>query len=685
MEVLHHIQDLEGRIDNLNWKPGSEWALPILEAVSNSLHATEYLDPKDRSIQITLVREGDAKLNLVTDKQKERPIIGFRVEDNGVGFNAENFKAFSTIDTRHKKEQGGKGIGRLFWLKAFSTVNIMSIFSENGNSTRRKINFKLDTVEHEDAALKGKFPNRTIVEVMGIKSNYKRYYFRLTTALAKIIADEFLPYFILKGWPEVLTISFTGVGEGLVAVKEVTNYDSSMENFKIKNFDFQIIHVKNYQGDSHRVFLCAADRTVSGYKPEVTSIIPKKILSDHSGKSFWYMGLVSSQYLTEKAATERSGFLIPDNPEDCKQCDMNSDLSMMDIDLALKRIISIYLKESYKCAQNETIKNIGQVIKENPELGVVSYTDNDVQDLLASNENDIKKAFRQKLYDQLDQSKNEIKSVLERIGTDDSSDFTTFETEFKQEVEKFSLLNQSHIVSYILYRKHVLELFERALTVFSGEKIKKESFIHNLIFPMRQQGKPSDFGTNHNLWLLDDRLSMVDWIASDVPLSKHDVLVDCRSTKEPDIVFYNLAYADDSDIMSASGYSEIHIVEFKRPFILTNNPIEQVIDYIFDIKNSKVLHLKDESGVYKETQKKIRVSPNAIFYGYIVFDLSEVRDTEKWRKMAHGKLKPFMNGYIYHNDDIIIFVNSFENVLDIAKKRNEIFFKKLMSTFSTQK
>jgi hypothetical protein len=334
--------------------------------------------------------------------------------------------------------------------------------------------------------------------------------------------------------------------------------------------------------------------------------------------------------------------------------------------------------------QKDTLASIAKVLDTNPELKVVPFSEEDANQLISSTENEIKKVFQQKLHEHLDNSKTEIEALLLRIGSEPSIDFQTFKEEFDTEVRRFSLLNQSHVVSYILYRKHVLSLFEKSLTVFSGDKAARESFIHNLIFPMGRQGTPRDFGSNHNLWLIDDRLSMVEWIASDVALSKHEILSDTTSEKEPDIVFYNLAYADSANPTSSTGYSEIHIIEFKRPLTFHNNPVEQINNYIFDIKQNKILHIAQRDNQYDETLKKVKVTENAMFYGYVIFDLNEIRHTEKWQRIVHNsKLKPFMNGYISHDDNVIIFVNSFENILDISKKRNEIFVEKLCARLSS--
>lgn len=145
--------DLQGRIRNLNWKPSSQWAMPILKAVSNSLHATQHLSSNQREIRITLIREGDNRNTLLKEIQRERHIIGFRIEDNGIGFNDTNFEAFQTLDTRNKQSFGGKGIGRLFWLKAFSAVSINSTYQKENETYSRNILFTAEGIAAEESKL----------------------------------------------------------------------------------------------------------------------------------------------------------------------------------------------------------------------------------------------------------------------------------------------------------------------------------------------------------------------------------------------------------------------------------------------------------------------------------------------------------------------------------------------------
>ena len=104
--------------------------MPLFEAVSNSIHAIEEAGraPDESRIRIEIKRSAP-RLSLDPDaKLGQGDIDGFTVTDNGIGFNDVNFKSFRTLDSEHKVDKGGRGVGRLLWLKAFETVSVESVF-----------------------------------------------------------------------------------------------------------------------------------------------------------------------------------------------------------------------------------------------------------------------------------------------------------------------------------------------------------------------------------------------------------------------------------------------------------------------------------------------------------------------------------------------------------------------------
>src|SRR4051794_5263490 len=131
--------DIIGRVNRLALRPTEKNALlPLMEAISNSVHSVTDLYGGDAvtkgRIVIRVVREGD---------DPSARIVGFDVEDNGIGFTEQNFSSFRTPDSRLKETRGGKGVGRLAWLKVFDQIAVDSTYSEDGEWRRRSFVFRL--------------------------------------------------------------------------------------------------------------------------------------------------------------------------------------------------------------------------------------------------------------------------------------------------------------------------------------------------------------------------------------------------------------------------------------------------------------------------------------------------------------------------------------------------------------
>lgn len=127
--------NLRGRLRNTSLPP-TKGLFPLFEAVTNSLQAIAALHPEDPaagSIQVEILRRAQAPLALADAKSKNwfvplEPIAGFRVIDDGIGFDDRNFKSFEQLDTDHKEREGCRGVGRLLWLKAFKRAAVVSTY-----------------------------------------------------------------------------------------------------------------------------------------------------------------------------------------------------------------------------------------------------------------------------------------------------------------------------------------------------------------------------------------------------------------------------------------------------------------------------------------------------------------------------------------------------------------------------
>ena len=143
------LTNLRGRLRNTTL-PIACGLMPLFEAVVNSIHAIEEDEQTSAmgQIQVEILRKPQQE-EFGLDGVKRRPgpdalgdIVGFKITDTGVGFNDENMKSFMELDTDHKAAIGGRGIGRLLWLKAFKKVTVTSVFFDRaGKKWHRRFTF----------------------------------------------------------------------------------------------------------------------------------------------------------------------------------------------------------------------------------------------------------------------------------------------------------------------------------------------------------------------------------------------------------------------------------------------------------------------------------------------------------------------------------------------------------------
>src|ERR1700722_9321001 len=102
------------------WKP---W-IPLFEAVMNSFQAIR--DAKKPAGAGRILVEIEREDSLIADD--DSPLQAVRITDNGIGMDDDNFDSFNTSFSDHKEGEGGKGLGRFTWLKAFERVEVDSTF-----------------------------------------------------------------------------------------------------------------------------------------------------------------------------------------------------------------------------------------------------------------------------------------------------------------------------------------------------------------------------------------------------------------------------------------------------------------------------------------------------------------------------------------------------------------------------
>jgi len=192
-------ENFEGRIRNLALSPSkaSNSLVPLFEAISNSIHAIQkrFEDKASES----------GRISILIERRDDNDTCSMIVSDNGVGLNDEQFDAFLTIDTSAKVKIGGKGIGRLTWLKVFSRAKIISRFQSGSKRFRRSFVFALDTENPiKDYKLTEASENiGTEIRLENMKLEYWAHGPSKLDTVAKKIIAHFFPAFFSAQMPLV--------------------------------------------------------------------------------------------------------------------------------------------------------------------------------------------------------------------------------------------------------------------------------------------------------------------------------------------------------------------------------------------------------------------------------------------------------------------------------------------------
>ncbi len=672
--------NLHGRLRN-TVLPLNSGLLPMFEAVVNGIHAIEEAKlPADRGkIVIEVIRDGQTAMSFQTRKKRDESetrgeITGFKIIDNGIGFNDANMKSFITLDSEYKAAQGGRGVGRLLWLKAFKCATVASVYdTENGAPKRRSFTFDSQQgVSNPDVVDAQEQERCTIVHLTGFTKRYREASPKTAKIIAKSLFEHCLWYFVRPGGaPKVLMVD----GEETISLHDV--YEEHMvdrattDTIDLKGNSFELIHIKLSPSSTrnHSIAFCAAKRLVA--KENIKGKIPGLYGSIHDeAGEFVYECYVSSSILDEHVRAERTGFDIQEEP---LELFASKELSQREIREAViscaAKFLSGYLEEQCRLGKERVTTFVAKKApRYRPILSRIP------EEQLAVNPDISDKELDVLLHKQL--------AEIERKMLEDGHDvmhpqphesFPDYRKRLDEYLETAEDIKRSDLANYVSHRRVIIDLLEMAIQKKEGENYAREDLIHTLIMPMRRESNeiPID---SCNLWLIDERLAFHDYLASDKPLSSMPI-TGALVGKEPDIVALNVF---DNPILVSEGSrlppAALIVIELKRP--LRNDaaqgedkdPIEQALGYLDRIRQGRVL---------TATGRPIPDSENVPGFCYILCDLTP---TIVQRCKVHDGIRTSDGlGYFFYNKTFKAYVEviSFDRLVNSAKERNRAFFDKL--------
>lgn len=675
---------LKGRLRNTPL-PRSHGLLPLFEAVVNSIQSVSACDQNvsdgaDCAITIEILRIPQQSIVLEGIGRRGAPLLeaitGFRVIDNGYGFDDENLQSFETLDSDFKASEGCRGVGRLLWLKAFDSVEIVSDYlGVKGDLLRRTFTFTatkgVDGVSATSLPI-GSKRRQTTVHLNGFKKEYRDRAPKTSRTIANALFEHCLWYFVRDGGAP--RIKVVDQDETILlddVYQECMLSSAQRQSLIIKGQPFEVTHLKLKATAPREPFIawCAASRVVKD------EIIVGKLpglhgrIADEAG-DFVYGCYITSPFLDQHVRPERIGFDIEEISDDLFAA---TELSLSDIRMSVlessKVFLARYLQENREAGRKRVETFVSQrAPRYRPILGRISDDKLSVDPAISDKDLDLL------LHKQLSEIEGSLLSeghAIMNFGPEETPE--SYQTRLNDYLAKADDMKKSDLANYVFHRKIILDILQRAIERGADGKYAREELIHEIIMPMRKTSNELQFD-NSNLWLVDERLAFHDFLASDKPLSSMPV-VQISNTKEPDLVALNVF---DEPLLVAEGQrlplASIVVIEIKRPMRNDaasgedKDPIEQALGYLDRIRTGQA---QTASG------RPIPRSEEIPGFCYVICDITP--SVERRCRLAQLKVTSDRQGYFGYNDNYRAYIEvlSYDRLLNGARERNRAFFDKL--------
>ncbi len=644
------LSDPIGRINNLSLAPSPKNTLqPMFEALMNSIHAIGERFGNDRL--------ASGVIDIEMTQNDEGSYTGFIITDNGIGLNLENMISFRKSDSMKKVKFGGKGVGRLLWLKVADKVGISSKYVSDGGMASIQFDFVADPSEPISNLVEESATGDvgTTVRLTPLKIAYALHIpVKLETIAVRTVA-HFINYFVNIDCPKITLMDsedsivlFDQFTEDMVRDKTYpiqVHVDGEDRQLSLNCF----LVPKKYSDDetgTNGLFFGAHGRAVKRH--EMDSVIGLKAID---GK-YAFFGYLEGPMLNESVNDTRTEFSLGDDTIDDlkRECIVGmQDFLQVEIDRVRERQIQTIVD-----VRNEHLRFYN--IAKDPEeiaskLSLATQKDEDIfVELSRHSLRQYKKARRQ----------------FAEAKSKDLPDIDQKAQEYVSELQDESL---SSLAEYIYKRKLILDMFEdrSGFDDIDAEKAHYEKVVHELICPLGSTKSDLDY-EDHNLWIIDDRLAFYSYFNSDKQLKAQADSIDKR---RPDITLFDLGMGFEK----GASLEPITIIEFKRPkrddYTMSDNPFTQVQDYVKELRSAGEANRFDG--------RMIRpIDPDTPFMCQIIAD-----DTPSLRDVMdrlNGFYKKAGSKSYYRWDShfkIFMEVTSYSDLISGAKARHAAFFEKL--------
>ena len=480
----------------------------IREAVTNSIHAG--------GTQITVDLLFSDKQAEIFDQASERVVLeGISITDDGEGFTADNLNYFDEICTSHKDQIGGKGVGRLSFLKYANTVKVQSQLENELVQFQYTPEFSPEDVTHSSVS----GSTNTVIALSDLKDQINTQVKNLVMSLCD---DLRLLVFLKHQAGQSITLTFHhNSGQPFDETTELIGSKIKTESEHSFEINSEVFNCYLFRDDPPSrgivAMLCADELCIEEYS------ISKRF------DSCRYQISITSDYFNKRSNIERKKLALPKTDDEVDMVSPISRATLMDrIHQECMEMINNVGEgeiESFKSANVQKLKKYYPFIDTSSLGGSAAILDAD----------EIIKTYRtqqarreDQLVDALQQGKQPSWDDVSHLAGDD-------------------------LARFIVHRALVLDSLGKMPSDAA------EDAIHSAILPKKTDGK--DIREN-NIWLVDDKFLSYSSVFSDETLSKIvrevNQTVEVNQNRKPDVAaFYS---RDDKDRPN-----KLVIIEFKKP------------------------------------------------------------------------------------------------------------------------
>ncbi len=630
------------------------------------------------------------------------------IEDNGPGFNENNFNRFKMwCDDR--KSSRNRGAGRVQFLHYLESSEYYSVFknADREYMERKFLLSKSNVFRIKNAIIKNlgikdtkETERKTVLKLSGLLNEKdEKFYNGMTTPkLKEALISHYLPWFcaLRNNLPfikieQYYNTEIKNEESQYIIQKDIPEFDKKKEiilNYsKIsddgksveKSSGTEKISLEAFKIPENQLKENAIKLTVKSEIVEDKNIKLVNLSAKDQINGRRYLFLLSGDYLDELDGNTRGDFSIPTIEEFKKK---HTESSLFEVEEILLDVIeeetNRNIESMYEEINEQADKKQGEIEK----LKKMFLLNGDTIKALHFSISDSEEKILEKVYSSdakiIAKRDAEIKKNIESLSelnlTSENYD-DSFNSIISKLATAIPVQNRNALTHYVARRKLVLELFDRILErnleiQKSNSRNIDEKLLHNLIF---QQS--TDNPEKSDLWIVNEDFIYFKGTSeeklSNIKIDGVKVIKEGLTTEEDK---YRLTLGEDRlkkrpDVLLFPDEQKCIVIEFKNPDVNLSEHLTQLNNYASLIMNLSKPEFKFTT-----------------FYGYLIGEkitADDVRAHDADFKHAYHfdyvfRPNKTIAGMFGRNDGALYTeVIKYSTLLERAKKRNKIFINKI--------